>query len=68
MLDVSVRLVYLVRTGNITFIPFQKGNNELQISHRERQTDRQRQREPQTDRDRHIDRDKMGVRQRGVGT
>ena len=33
MLDVAVTLVYLVTTGlNNTFIPFQKGNNELQIS------------------------------------
>ena len=33
MLDVAVTLVYLVTTGlNNTFIPFQKGNNELQIN------------------------------------
>ena len=33
MLDVAFTLVYLVRTGTFnTFIPFQKGNNELQIS------------------------------------
>ena len=33
MLDVAVTLVYLVRTVTLnTFVPFQKGNSELQIS------------------------------------
>ena len=33
MLDVAVTLVYLVRSGTVnTSIPFQKGNDELQIS------------------------------------
>ena len=33
MLDVAATLVHLSQNGNsYTFIPFQKGNNELQIS------------------------------------